>query len=258
MPDKYGHYSGVEFEFRVHANLGRGTELGTWVVTTRDDAFDTTQVAAALNETLRKVWDAGETDTDGRLIAGLAVACPERIARSHDCTYPASTERVALHENYGDGVPMLSPALPAPLLDIWRVLDRQYSTDQPDIFHVDIENFWRTDDLHWTYHAGCLYLSDAAGKRGPGTDIDIRVDWIAMPETFSLTSDQPITRIPRELHETIAIGAAWRVAEEIHDDNADRLHVRYLTALKSDMRGLRRSVHQPKFMRRTRALAWER
>lgn len=258
MPDKYGHLSGVEFEMRVHANLGRGTNISAGAIDLRDDAFDTSQVTAALNETLRKVWDAGETDMDGRtLIAGLAVACPERIARSHDCTYPASAERVALHENSGESG-QLAPPLPAPFLDIWRVLDRTYTTDMPDMAHVDIENFWRSDDWHWCYHAGCLYLSDAAGQRGPGSDTDIRIDWIPMPETITPLHDQPMTRIPRELHETIAIGAAWRVAEEIHDDNADRLHARYLASLKSDMRGLRRSVYQPKFMRRTRTLAWER
>lgn len=238
MADRWGHYSGVDWERRFYHYYGLGSVISGGVLTVRDDSIDSSEVEDALNEELIETY------------AAVADAVPDRFSQYHDFAYPAAVEFLALVAGL-PGAPG-SVGLPGPYLRLARLYDRSLSSSAPPLQHYPWESFWTMDGIRWSTHGERLYLSDFADRRGPGVAYDLRLEWVALPERIQIASNTVRADIPRQIHEAIAAGAAARVmAVKQTPEEAAKVGAIYARALDKAMRSLTKQTVEPDFVKVT-------
>ncbi|MEK6820935.1 MAG: hypothetical protein AABY11_00865, partial [archaeon] len=151
--DDAGFYNGVDFERDVYEHLGLGSRISdAGVIEQRSDRIPSSLVERMLNAEWRD------------LRTSLAAKAPERVAVSHDFTYPADAERMYLRGPVPTGERVITPPLAYPWLDLLGVQIRDYDSDVKPPSRVDFDDFYRMNFTRWTFHNDAFYYSEQAGE----------------------------------------------------------------------------------------------
>lgn len=237
--DDFGHYSGVDFARRVAGHLGMGAVISGGTLTAASDRYDTSQLNEALSSELLAVWQR------------IGQRNRSLLSRSRDVTYPADTERMFVMDPVPPGETALTPPMP-PWLGLWNIYDRESDTSYPPLANVAFESFAATGGTRWAIHNGALYVSEGAGRRGPGRELSLRIDYIPVPKRIDSTSNEARTDVPIQLHEPLALMSAVRLGVSLNSARVKQLGPYATAQMAEAVDEVARVVAQPVYTTWTR------